>query len=130
MKALRRKEKAMGEQKTLALLTEGEYGVLSTVDSEGQSYGVPLNYVFKDNNIYFHCALVGHKIENIEFNPKVSFCVVGKTEVVAEEFTSRFASVIAFGPASVVQGEERYKALVWLLEKYSADFIEEGKEID
>ena len=127
MRELRRKEKAMGELETAALLTRGEYGVLSTVDADGQPYGVPLNYVFKDNHIYFHCALVGHKVENIDFNPKVSFCVVGKTEVVADEFTSRFESAIAFGPASVVYGEERYNALVWMLEKYSADFIEEGK---
>jgi hypothetical protein len=34
---------------------------------------------------------------------------------------------VAFGVASEVQGSEKYNALLWLLEKYSPDYIEEGK---
>jgi nitroimidazol reductase NimA-like FMN-containing flavoprotein (pyridoxamine 5'-phosphate oxidase superfamily) len=34
---------------------------------------------------------------------------------------------VAFGVASVVQGTERYNALLLLLEKFSPDFMEEGK---
>ena len=58
----------------------------------------------------------------------MSFCVVGKTRVLQEKFSTEYESVIASGDASEVQGAERANALLWLLEKYSPDFIEEGKK--
>ena len=79
---------------------------------DGQAYGVPLNYVFKNNCLYFHCALEGHKLDNIRANNKVSFCVVGKTKVLPDKFSTEYESAMAFGTASVVQGEERYEALL------------------
>ena len=111
------------------ILTNGEYGILSTVGSDGQPYGIPLNFVFKENSIYFHCAQVGHKIDNLAQNPKVSFCVVGPTHVLPSEFGTEYESAIVFGTASDVQEDEKYKAMIWLLEKYSREFIEEGKKV-
>ncbi|MCP4749120.1 MAG: pyridoxamine 5'-phosphate oxidase family protein [Desulfobacteraceae bacterium] len=127
MREMRRKDKEIGTDEAIKLLTSCEYGVLSTVDNEEQPYGVPLNYAYKDNCIYFHCALTGHKINNIKDNPKVSFCVVGETKILPSEFATNYVSAIAFGVASEVQGTERYNALVWLLEKFSPEFVEEGK---
>jgi uncharacterized protein len=128
MRKIRRKDKEIGNDEAIALLTNGEYGVLSTMGSDGQPYGVPLNYAYKDNCIYFHCALTGHKIDNIEHNPKVSFCTIGDTKVLPSEFATEYVSVVVFGVASEVRGAERYDALLWILEKYSADFIQEGKD--
>ena len=125
---VRRKDRELNIELATKLLAEGEYGVLSTVDMVGQAYGVPLNYVFKDNCLYFHCALDGHKLENIKANPKVSFCVVGKTKVLPDKFSTEYESAIAFGTASAVQGEERHNALLSVVEKYSPDFMEEGKK--
>jgi len=117
----------METSEAITLLSNCEHGVLSTVDKDGQPYGVPLSYAYKNNSIYFHCARVGHKIENIENNPKVSFCVVGNTNVLPAEFAIEYESVVAFGVASEVHGAERNSALLWLLEKYSPEFIEKGK---
>ena len=128
MRAMRRKDKEIGTDEAINLLTNCEYGVLSTVGNDGQPYGVPLNYTYKDNCIYFHCALKGHKIDNIDDNPKVSFCTVGNTEVLPSELSTNYVSAVAFGVASEVQGTERYDALVLLLEKFSPGFIEEGKK--
>ena len=44
------------------------------------------------------------------------------------EFSTNYISAVVFGVASEVQGSERYDALVLLLEKFSPDFIEEGKK--
>ena len=110
------------------MLSKGDYGILSTIGKNGQPYGIPLNYVYKDNSLYFHCARIGHKLENIRNNPKVSFCVVGETNILPAEFSTEYESVIAFGVASEAQGEERISALQWLIEKYSPGFIEEGKK--
>jgi len=123
---MRRKDKALDKDAAEHLLQTGEYGVLSTVDAQGQPYGVPLNYVFDDGCLYFHCALQGHKLDNLLANRRVSFCVVGHTRVLPEEFNTEFESVIVFGEASVVQGDERHRALVQLVEKYSPDFVEKG----
>ena len=125
---MRRSDKALPNDAAVSLLQEGEYGVLSTVDSEGQPYGVPLNYAFDGERLYFHCALKGHKLDNIHTNDKVSFCVVGRTKLLPAEFSTEYESVIVTGTASVVEGEEKYQALVSLLEKYSAAFITEGRK--
>lgn len=128
MKELRRKDKQISIQEAGELLTKAEYGILSTVGADGQPYGLPLHYVYKDNAIYFHCALAGHKLDNLEKNPKVSFCVVGNTELLPSEFSTNYISTVAFGVASEAQGEERYNGFLWLLEKYSPEYIEEGKK--
>lgn len=128
MRTMRRKDKEIDTDEAISFLTKCEYGVLSTVGNDGQPYGVPLNYAYKDNCIYFHCALTGHKIDNIDNNPKVSFCTVGDTKVLPSEFSTNYVSVVVFGVASEVQGAERYNALVLLLEKFSPEFIGEGKK--
>ncbi len=128
MKNIRRKDREISIQEASQILDSAEYGVLSTVDKEGQPYGVPLNYIYKNNSIYFHSALNGQKLDNIINNPRVSFCVVGKTKILPNKFATEYESAIAFGIASEVYGNDRYNALLWLLEKYSPDFIEEGKQ--
>ena len=123
---MRRKDKALANDAVVQLLHTGEYGVLSTVSKDRQPYGVPLNYVFKDDHLYFHCALEGHKLDNLKANSKVSFCVVGRTLVLPAEFSTEFESVIVFGSATVVQGAERYQALADLVQKYSPEFVAES----
>ena len=127
MKKLRRKDRQIETGEAKRLLSESEYGVLSTVDKNGQPYGVPLNYVYRNNSIFFHCARIGHKLENIETNSRVSFTVVGNTKVLPAEFATEYESAIAFGAASKASGEEKYSALLGLLEKYTPGFIAEGK---
>ena len=128
MKNIRRKDREITTREAIEILESAEYGVLSTVGKDGQPYGVPLSYVYRNNSIYFHCALIGQKLDNIADNPRVSFCVVGKTKVLPGKFATEYESAVAFGLASEVYGNERYNALVWLLEKYCPDFIDEGKQ--
>jgi uncharacterized protein len=128
MKNMRRNDREISQQESVEILDKSEYGVLSTVDKNGQPYCVPLSYVYKDNAIYFHCAVAGQKLENMADNSKVSFCVVGRTKVLPETFGTLYESTLVFGVAGEVHGDERHKALVWLLEKYCADFIEGGMQ--
>lgn len=127
MKDLRRKDRGISHREAIDLLCRAEYGILSTVDEAHQPYGVPLSYVYKDNVIYFHCALSGQKLDNLEKNEKVSFTVVGRTNVLPEMFATEYESVIVFGRAHEVTGPEWYDALLGLLEKYSPDYAIEGK---
>lgn len=127
MKKIRRKDREISAEQARRLLSEGEYGFLSTVGADGKPYGVPLSYACIKGSIYFHCARAGHKIENIVHNPGVSFCVVGRTKVLPDKFATEYESVIVSGTAHEVEGDEKLNALLKLLEKYSRGFIEEGK---
>lgn len=126
-KEMRRKDRAFSEEKTREILKNGDFGVLSTVGENGYAYGIPVNYVYVNDAIYFHCATEGYKLDNIAFNDRVSFCVVGKTQPIPETFSYSYESVVAFGKAQEVTGEEKQQALLELVQKYSAAFVEKGK---
>lgn len=128
MKGMRRIERQMERDEAIILLIEGEYGILSTSGKDNTPYGVPVSYIFKENNIYFHCALEGSKLDKISQNPKVCFTVVGKTKVLPDKFSTEYESVIVLGLASIARGLEKKRALLEIIKKYSPDFIEEGNE--
>jgi nitroimidazol reductase NimA-like FMN-containing flavoprotein (pyridoxamine 5'-phosphate oxidase superfamily) len=126
---MRRKDKALQGEALLQILERGEYGILSTADDRGRPYGVPMNYVYSENCLYFHCAPEGHKLDNLRDNPRVSFCVVGDTRLLPDEFNTAFESVIVSGEAALIhEDSERLQALMLLVEKYSPEFVEEGKK--
>ena len=123
---LRNKKRGITEAEAHELLERGEYGILSTCDADGQPYGIPLSYCVIDDSIYFHCAVEGHKLKNIAANDRVSFCVVGKTEVLPDKFATRYESVVVSGRATEVFDKEKQLGLEGLLPKYSAGFVAEG----
>ena len=125
-RGVRRKEREMSQEETVELLREGEYGVLSLNGDSVHPYGVPLSYVYLDDSIYFHCATEGHKIEHLSQNNKVSFCVVGKTKPLPDQFSMKYQSVIVFGQIEEVISEEKRKALVSFLEKYATENMVKG----
>ncbi|MBW1982208.1 MAG: pyridoxamine 5'-phosphate oxidase family protein [Deltaproteobacteria bacterium] len=126
MKKMRRKDRAITEEEARALLEKAEYGVLSTVSENGRPYGVPLNFCLIDGCIYFHCAFVGQKIDNINHNKFVSFCVVGNTEILPDKFATRYESAIVSGEVEEVFDVNKQLALEGLLRKYSPEFFDKG----
>jgi len=123
---LRRSEQKLPDEKAAEILEKGEYGVLSTGGEDGQPYGVPLNYVFMDGNLYFHGAREGQKLDHIRANHRVCFTVVGKAQVLPAQFTTSYESVVAMGEAFTVEGEEKRKALWQFFEKYSSEYMQNG----
>ncbi len=124
---IRRVDRAISEIEAIEILQKGEYGILSTVSADGQPYGVPVSYSYTEDGIYFHCAVEGHKVDNLTGSNKVSFCVVGKTEVLPAQFGTKYESVIVFGEAFEVTAADKHKGLLELLKKYSPGFIAEGQ---
>jgi hypothetical protein len=112
---------------TIAVMDRCTNGVLACHGNDDYPYAVPVSYVYFNGKIYFHSAKEGHKIDAITKNPKVSFSVIDEDTIVSEEYTTYFRSVIAFGKARIVQGDERLKAFEVLVEKYSGDQPEEAK---
>ena len=126
MKEIRRDDRSATTEEAMILLENSEYGVLSTVSEKNQPYGIPLNFCMIDKELYIHCALEGQKVDNIASNSAVSFCVVGKTEVLPDKFGTKYESAVVAGTMEEVFDTQKLKALEGLLYKYSADFIPEG----
>ncbi len=128
MRKLRRKDRAITDDEAIAILNKAEYGVLSTISPDGKPYGVPLNFCIIDNCIYFHCAIEGRKIDNIERNNSVSFCAVGHTEILPDKFGTKYESVIVSGEVVEIFDDNKQIALEGLLKKYSSNYISKGLE--
>lgn len=127
-KEMRKKEREIFGEAVEEILVQGQYGTLATNGTDGYPYVVPISYIYDDKCIYFHCAKDGFKLENIEKNNKVAFCVVADTEVLPSKFSTKYKSVIAFGEVSEITGEIKESILLKLIHKYSRDFEEEGKK--
>ena len=59
-----------------------------------------------DGKIYFHGAKSGHKIDAIKNNSKVSISIIDQEDVIEEELTTYFRSVILFGKARILQDDD------------------------
>ncbi len=117
---MRRKERKMEVSEAREVMFCGSSGVLAVQGDEGFPYAVPVSYTFADEKIYFHCATEGHKIESMKKDPKVSFCVVERDNVIPGEFTTDYRSAIAFGTARIVEEREEKIALTTKIsDKYS-----------
>ena len=125
---MRRKKQALNAGEITQILKRNTSGVLSVNGDDGYPYGVPLSYVYLDSKLYFHCAGSGHKLESILKSDKVSFCVIDQDQVVCEEYTTYFRSVIAFGRARVLEGAEKLRPLVELCEKYYPGHLEQTRQ--
>lgn len=129
---MRRKKQLLSHADTIDILNAGTAGVLGVWGDDGYPYTVPLSYVLAGDTLYFHCAKKGHKLDAIERNDKVSFCVIDKDDVIQKAFTTHFRSAIVFGTARIVMDDdERRRALECLAAKYSPDYLQDGsREID
>ncbi len=94
-----------------AVLSECEHGTLSLI-SEGEPYGVAVNFVFFEDKICFHGAQEGRKVEAIKANPHASFLVVKPYSLIPSYFsdtrfacpvTQFFASVHLYGDVTIVE---------------------------
>lgn len=127
---LRRFKQALTEEETKRVLYEGKTGILAVCGEHGYPYTVPINYVYDGEKIYLHGARQGHKIDSIQKNEKVSFCVIDKDDVVAEELTTYFRSVVIFGRARILESEQEvYEAALKLVMKYLPDEEKNRQEI-
>ena len=115
--AMRRAKQALSPQECQAILERGRTCILAVSGAEGYPYAVPLNYVYQDGKLYFHCAKQGQKLDAIRQNPKVSVCVVDRDEIYPADYTTLFSSVILFGRARILEEEAEKRAAITLFTK-------------
>ena len=103
---MRRKNQLLSKEESVAVLERGTSGVLALAGDNGYPYAVPISYVYDSTGIYFHGAKTGHKTDAIKQQPKVSFCVIDRDDVIPQEYTTYFKSVIVFGEARILTDEQ------------------------
>lgn len=125
---MRRGAQSVPPEECLDILRRGATAILAVAGDDGYPYAVPLNYLYHEGSVFFHCAKAGHKLDAIRARDKVSLCVIDADTVVPEEYATSFRSVIAFGRARILDDDtEKRRALELLTDKY-APHDEEGKQ--
>ena len=126
---MRRARQQLSDAECVSILNDATNGVLAVAGDDGYPYAVPLSYVYIDGKILFHCAKAGHKLDAILHEPKVSFCVVAQDQVMPEEFTTYFRSVVAFGKARVLEDPHEIRAAIEALaKKYSPNVAVQARD--
>lgn len=119
MKSVTLQSRAITERERIdRFILESEVVRLGMI-SDGEPYIVPLNYVFMDNTVYFHCATRGRKHEVLKNRSRVCLefdSMLGISEEKADTF---YTSVIAWGNAEIITHRELgRKVLEMLVDKY------------
>lgn len=109
---MRRKRQLLSKQVSIDVSARGTVGILALLGDNGYPYTVPISYVYDDFKIYFHGAKAGHKIDAIKKCSKASFCVIDQDNIVPEEYTTYFRSVIVFGKIRILDDEKEIKAAI------------------
>lgn len=119
---MRYADRKMDEDAARDVLDAGDFCVVSTVDTDGAPYGVPLSYVRVGDALYLHSAIeAGHKLDNFAHDARVFVTVVRNGGAFFQDtfFSTRYESVMAVGHiARVTDGKEVRRALVALCMKY------------
>ncbi len=117
---MRRKKQSLSLDECTSILNLGTSGVLAVSGDDGYPYAVPMSYVYDGTHLYFHCAKAGHKLDAIKRSSKVSFCVIDQDQIVPDEYTTYFRSVIVFGKIRMMEDDqEKRTAIETLALKYA-----------
>lgn len=119
---MRRNDREMPASFALGVTDKCEYAVLSTVDSEGLPYAVPISIVRDGENIYFHSATDGTKNDILCNTEMVCLVCVGDTHRMQDKFTTEYESAIIMGiPSEVTDINEKIKVLRMLCERHTPE---------
>ncbi|AEV30684.1 putative flavin-nucleotide-binding protein [Sphaerochaeta pleomorpha str. Grapes] len=127
MVPMRRSDRVMEQENTLEVIINCQWAVLSMVNSKeeyplglGSPYAIPVSPVFLNGFIYFHCALRGHKIDNLKKDNRVCLSCVGQAENDEKAFSVAFTSSLVYARAFEVEDQmEKEKALLAICEKFA-----------
>ena len=99
-----RKNKDIGVGEGTDLLVNETRGVLSVIGDGGYPYGMPMNHFYnaEDGCVYFHCGRVGHRIDSLKNDNKVSYCVYEQGTRDGDDWAYNVRSVIVFGRIEII----------------------------
>lgn len=117
---MRRKDREESRETALRIIDKAPFGVMATVDSDGEPYCTPLSFVRDGETLYFHCAREGHKIDNLKRDPRVCVGFTGEISFPEDDFTVVYESAMVRGTAEETSGdEEKIFGLRLLCERFT-----------
>lgn len=123
---MRRKDREISREAALKVIDQCSYATLATTNPDQTPYAVPLNIVRKGDALYFHCAMAGHKHDNLQQNPAVCLTCVDKVFAPQDDFTMHFTSATVKGTAHLCTDEaERTEALRLLCQRHTPAYMAE-----
>ncbi|MBQ9045624.1 MAG: pyridoxamine 5'-phosphate oxidase family protein [Oscillospiraceae bacterium] len=127
--SVKRFKQALSHEECVALLKQERRAVLSVITEDGYPYAVPVNhwYCEEDGRLYFHGGKLGHKIDCMKANDKVSLCVMDAGTPVEGEWWQRVKSVVVFGRVEFI---EDYARTIEVSRALSYKFTQDEAYID
>ena len=101
--------KELPHEECLTLLREQKRGFLSVIGDGGYPYVTPINHFYNDEDgkLYFHCGRIGHRLDSLRRNEKVSFCCTDGGTPIPGSWALQVKSVIVFGRIEIIDDQER-----------------------
>lgn len=107
-----------------------EYGTAAFSTGEDVPYCIPLSLVRVGDDLFFHCALQGRKLEFLRADPRICVCFVCDTEPAyifdKNNYTTFFKSAVVTGTAfEVTDPAQKAAALRALCEKLLPEYMDD-----
>ncbi len=102
---MRRFRQQLTDEQCIAILQTEKRGVLAVHGDGGFPYTVPLNFVYDGGRLYFHCAVEGHKLDAVQADSRVSFCVLHECGQADDGWSYFVDSVVVFGDIRIINDE-------------------------
>lgn len=125
---MRRADRAQDRDFSLSVIDRCTHGVMALSTGEPAPYCLPLSFVRVGDDLYFHCAREGRKIDLLRRFPQVCVTFVGEDRpafVAPATYTTYFQSAIVTGRASeVTDPAEKTEALRALCQKVTPSHMD------
>ena len=120
MSNMRRKDRELSRERTLAVIDKCTFSVLATVNPDGSPYCVPLSMAREEDWLYFHGSIEGQKIDNLRYQDKACVCCVGEVRDLPNVFSIGFESAIINGKAcEITDRDEKIHVLKIISKRYT-----------
>lgn len=124
---MRRFKQELAREDCDQILYSAYRGFLSVIGDGGYPYTLPINFVYADGKLYFHCAREGHKLDALRACDKACFTVIDDPVREPDDWWYHVNSVICFGRVRII--EDAAEALVHL-KTLGAKYFPEGYDIE
>lgn len=125
---MRRNDRAQNRDFSLALIDRCTHGVMAVPTGEPVPYCLPLSFARVGDDLYFHCAREGRKVDLLRRFPQVCVTFVGEDRpafAAPATYTTYFQSAIVTGTAREVDDPaEKTQALRALCQKVTPEAMD------
>lgn len=115
---MRRKDRQQDTTFALDVIDRSAYGVAAFASGSGTPYCVPLSMVRVGQDLFFHCAVEGFKLNLLRADPRVCVSFVASNTAAEDNFTTYYQSANVIGTAfEVTDPDQKIAVLQALCEK-------------